>query len=276
MGAFLQSRQPQSHQEYQQFQQIAQRHRMVSQALYHGFREPPAVLLANAAKAEAARSSSSISDDSSSAAMDVEEPLSISAPPYEWIPLLGQCFGARLCCGGCSASHGETEYYWEVCPLSHAIQSESEAAKEAGMATVIGQFAGWNVTRLPSLVTPLADLRTPRALLEYEGGEPCWGAGPRSARVELRCGEKTELAAVDENGKCKYEFVLLTPFACGVPFREEERKQVEEAAAVAAREEAEAEAAAQQQQAEAAEAEGAAKKAKKKKKKKKAAAEDDD
>ena len=144
------------------------------------------------------------------------------------------------------------------------------------MATVIGQFAGWNVTKLPSLVTPLADLRTPRALLEYEGGEPCWGAGPRSAPSKLRCGEKTELAAVDENGKCKYEFVLLTPFACGVPFREEERKQVEEAAAVAAREEAEAEAAAQQQQAEAAEAEGAAKKAKKKKKKKKAAAEDDD
>ena len=87
MGAFLQSRQPQAI-EYQQFQQIAQRHRMVSQALYHGFREPPAVLLANAAKAEAASSSSSISDDSSSAAMDVEEPLSISAPPYEWIRYL--------------------------------------------------------------------------------------------------------------------------------------------------------------------------------------------
>jgi hypothetical protein len=42
--------------------------------------------------------------------------------------------------------------------------------------------------------------------------------------VELRCSLITALAAVEEDGKCTYWFLLLTPFACAVPYEAEERR----------------------------------------------------
>lgn len=80
--------------------------------------------------------------------------------------------------------------------------------------TLVGVFAGWNTTKLPSLVTPGADLSAPRPLWDFADGEGCWGGPARSARVELRCAEQTSLAAVEEDGKCT---CVLPPSPLGIP-----------------------------------------------------------
>ena len=85
----------------------------------------------------------------------------------------------------------------------HALQAPSAEAREGGQATLLGAFAGWNVTRTPSLVAPDADLRTPRALMHYEGGEACWEGPERSARVELRCRAKVARLRTDAREQLK-------------------------------------------------------------------------
>ena len=168
------------------------------------------------------------------------------------MPLFGECFGASLCAGGCS-SHTE-QYWWELCPFRHVTQ----APDKEGRPTLVGTFGGWNTTHLPSLVSPGADLSKSRPLyarsLEhacwpvcahiatlrvthvrfmvqcrwaFRNGEACWEGPARSALVELRCGETTKLVAVDEDGKCTYWFLLITPYACEIPFDAAERRAIE-------------------------------------------------
>ena len=137
-------------------QQINQQYRTVAGVLQHGFAAPPGVRAAAASVARLATSDAA-----------GRQPASAPFHPHEFLPLFGPCVGASLCTGGCSASHDDTEYYWELCPFMHVIQAASEAERESGKATFVGAFNGWNTTRLPSLVAPAADLRAPRALLEY-------------------------------------------------------------------------------------------------------------
>lgn len=61
----------------------------------------------------------------------------------------------------------------------------------------------------------------------FRNGEACWEGPARSALVELRCGETTKLVAVDEDGKCTYWFLLITPYACEIPFDAAERRAIE-------------------------------------------------
>ena len=123
----------------------------------------------------------------------------------------------------------------------------SQASDPDGQPTLVGVFSGWNATRLPSLVTPNADLGRARPLWVYSGGEGCWEGPARSAQIELRCGDTTELAAVEEDGKCTYWFLLRTPHACEVPFEAEERAAIEVEVARMEAEQAAAEAAAAQE-----------------------------
>lgn len=196
----LLQRRPTSMHEQQQMQQMAQHYHMIRGALAHGFGEPSELQTT---------------------------PPGMQAHPLDFLPLLDTCANATLCAGGCS-SHSEP-YYWEVCPF----RSVSQAPTEGGRPTLVGLFAGWNATVLPSLVAPGASLSRPRPLWEFADGEGCWEGPARSARVELRCGAQTELMAVDEDGKCRYSMLMRTPFACRVPW-----DGVLEAAATASHEEA--------------------------------------
>ena len=103
------------------------------------------------------------------------------------------------------------------------MQASAGADGEAtGNPTLIGRWSGWAFTSQPSLVAPSASHATPRPLWEFTGGEPCWlgaeGQVERTARVELRCAAETELAAVDEDGKCSYWLLLRTPAACDLVY----------------------------------------------------------
>ena len=234
MGEALQ-RPPRNQQEYHQAQRLAQSHQLVSAALHHGFGEPTVVRAANAAAAAAAaRAAANAAGAASGERGDEATTAEMGAHPHEFLPLFGVCVNASLCTGGCSASHDDTLYYWELCPYRHALQAPSEADREAGRATLIGTFAGWSVSNLPSLVTPGAELRAPRALFEFGNGEACWEGPARSASVEMRCGAETELLAVDEDGKCRYVFLLRTPYACGVPWSADEQRAAAAAEAAAA------------------------------------------
>ena len=146
--------------------------------------------------------------------------------PLEYISLFKECYGGYFCAGGCT-SHSE-QYYWQLCPFRSAQQGESE--EEGERKTSLGRFAGWSIRNAPSLVAPDANLTSPRATWEYRGGEPCHGvAEGRRVSVELRCAPKNELAAVDEDGKCRYGMVFKTPFACSFPWTLEEQQRESEA-----------------------------------------------
>jgi len=109
--------------------------------LYHGFREPaPARAAAAERAAAAARVSVSVAaavddttdDASPKVAEEAEETPTRWGHPLEYLPLVNICIGAQLCVGGCSASHGDTKYYWQLCPFAHALQAQSEAEMEGG------------------------------------------------------------------------------------------------------------------------------------------------
>ena len=187
---------------------------------------PMADALADGTDAASERESHVDADAASPAAptVPVAPAASTTHHPQQYISLLGDCVGATLCPGGCS-SHSSS-YYWQVCPFSHILQQASEDDQRP---TLVGTFLGWNSTRLPSLVAPDASLAGPRPVWEYGEGEACWEGPARSARVELRCGASTTLIAVEEDGKCRYSMVLRTPYACRVPWTEEEQ-QAERAA----------------------------------------------
>ena len=97
-------------------QQINQQYRTVAGVLQHGFAAPPGVRAAAASVARLA------TPDAAG-----RQPASAPFHPHEFLPLFGPCVGASLCTGGCSASHDDTEYYWELCPFLHVIQAASEA-----------------------------------------------------------------------------------------------------------------------------------------------------
>ena len=60
----------------------------------------------------------------------------------------------------------------------------------------------------------MAEVSEPAFYLRLTDGQSCWQGPPRSTVVECRCGAATQLINARENGKCRYEFVLLTPAAC--------------------------------------------------------------
>ena len=221
MGQFLQQQgRPRSQQEFMQLRQIQSQHTMLTNALEHGFSSPLLTLALGTARAF----------------------------EHALLPLFGQCLNATLCVGGCS-SHSKA-YLWEICPFRHATQSpagDGKPSTQPSQPTLIGLFAGWEATTLPSLVSPGAEISAPRPLWRFVNGEACWDGPARSARVELRCSSITELTAVEEDGKCTYWFLLLTPFACAVPYEDEERRTLE---AEVERREAEAREAAEREAAE--------------------------
>ncbi|KAL1499998.1 hypothetical protein AB1Y20_012675 [Prymnesium parvum] len=130
----------------------------------------------------------------------------------DFVPLAAECFEARLCCGPCSRYSSKERYLWRLCPFRWVTQEP----EHGGKPTLIGRFAGWATTQLPSLVTPMADVGAPRAVWQHEDGEQCWQGPARSLRVELRCGNESKLAAVEEDGKCRYLMLFYTPAACAV------------------------------------------------------------
>ncbi len=207
-----------SYGEQQQLQQMYGQHEQLKSILTHGFHPPPHY------------------PHHTADADDAAFPPAHSGAG-DFLPLLGECFEATLCAGGCTASRKEA-YTWSVCPFSHALQTPAGG----GNPTLLGSWAGWSSTARPSLVAPAANLSVLRPRWEFGEGEACWEGPSRSAVVELRCGRATQLLEVSENGKCRYEMLLATPAACDVPFEPadegvvpadeaEEMARIEEAAA---------------------------------------------
>jgi len=51
-------------------------------------------------------------------------------------------------------------------------------------------------------------------VMKFTNGEKCWNGPQRSAKVILKCSNKSELISVSEPSKCEYEMIFYTPAAC--------------------------------------------------------------
>jgi len=182
-----------------------------------------------------------------SALFEGDETLSFARAGGAFLTMYSECFNATLCTGGCSSHNSKDVYLWKLCPFQYAAQAKPS---EPQRVTLLGKWSGWSTSYLPSIVTPLSPVATPRALWKFDEGEPCWDGPPRSVSVELRCGTVTRLERVEEDGKCRYLMLLASPLACETlgAFSNEQKQVVE---ALEAKEQAEysseAEAAIQQE-----------------------------
>lgn len=50
--------------------------------------------------------------------------------------------------------------------------------------------------------------------MKFDGGGHCWQGPARRATVQVECGERTEIVAVDEPEKCAYRVRMTSPAAC--------------------------------------------------------------
>ena len=187
-----------------------------------------------------------------------DDPLAPAADEYAAV--FQECVEATLCAGPCS-SHAERaqQYVWRMCPFVHATQAPADGR---GRATLLGTWKGWGSMTAPSLVASAANVTDARPLWIFDEGEACWEGPQRHVIVELRCGPRNALVAVDEDGKCRYLMLYETPAACRLPYGPEEAEALERgvaaAAAAAAQEQEAAEAAAAAAASEAAAAAAAA------------------
>ncbi|CAH7671577.1 glycosyl hydrolases family 31-domain-containing protein [Phakopsora pachyrhizi] len=94
------------------------------------------------------------------------------------------------------------EYIYEVCLFGEAFQKSSN-----GFRTSLGRFAHWNED---------AAKGSPEYYSKqlYLNGDKCWNGPERSARVDIKCGEKNSLYSVMEPEKCEYRFKMTSPAVC--------------------------------------------------------------
>jgi protein kinase C substrate 80K-H len=105
-------------------------------------------------------------------------------PEGAFAPLAGACFHG--------AAGGEYEY--EVCFFDGVTQRD-----RAGAAVSLGSEFAW--------VEPGVEAR-------FDGGAPCPGGQPRSARILFACALEDAVQAVSEPERCAYDVVFGTPAAC--------------------------------------------------------------
>jgi hypothetical protein len=103
-------------------------------------------------------------------------------------------------------------------PFSAALaslqrQSNTSAARVSALQSLAPLLEGQLNTR-SRLVNSVEYLGS-RVFTQWFGaGLQCWNGPPRSALVKVFCGVDTRLVAVQENGRCSYEFEMSTPLAC--------------------------------------------------------------
>lgn len=87
------------------------------------------------------------------------------------------------------------EYVYDICPFKSMKQTE----RVRGRSVKLG--SGKGVWENPHL-------------LVMSGGTYCPNHGPRKAKIEMKCGLKDVIVAVEEFETCVYRVVMTTPAAC--------------------------------------------------------------
>jgi protein kinase C substrate 80K-H len=62
----------------------------------------------------------------------------------------------------------------------------------------------------------------------YTNGDECWNGPARVVHVAFVCGLQNKITNVAENGKCRYEMIFQTPFACDGEYGREILEMLEE------------------------------------------------
>lgn len=102
-------------------------------------------------------------------------------PNGELLPLVGQCFEARV-----------DKYKYKACPFGEAKQD----------GTRLGSNSDTEVSDAGEL------------MLKFTDGERCWNGPSRSLALTLKCGDRDSLESVEEPSRCEYSATLYTPQAC--------------------------------------------------------------
>ena len=102
-------------------------------------------------------------------------------PNGELLPLVGQCFEARV-----------DKYKYKACPFGEAKQD----------GTRLGSNSDTEVSDNGEL------------MLKFTEGEKCWNGPSRSLTLTLKCGDRDGLESVEEPSRCEYSATLYTPQAC--------------------------------------------------------------
>ena len=102
-------------------------------------------------------------------------------PNGELLPLVGQCFEARV-----------DKYKYKACPFGEAKQD----------GTRLGSNSDTEVSDAGEL------------MLKFTEGERCWNGPSRSLALTLKCGDRDSLESVEEPSRCEYSATLYTPQAC--------------------------------------------------------------
>jgi len=85
-------------------------------------------------------------------------------------------------------------YIYTLCLFKDAKQKPKDGNSSTNLGT-------WNGFENPNT-------------MKYTNGEKCWNGPQRSAKVILKCSNKSELISVSEPNKCEYEMIFYTPAAC--------------------------------------------------------------
>ncbi|VDM78006.1 unnamed protein product [Strongylus vulgaris] len=119
---------------------------------------------------------------------------------HAWATLKGKCFDLT-----------DKQYTYTFCPFDRTIQKEKAGYGE----TSLGKWKEWS-----------GEGNDKYSKQKYADGQQCWNGPQRSTdvlyfKVEIRCGEESELIEATEPAKCEYRFVFRTPAACNDPDHEE-------------------------------------------------------
>ncbi|KAF9436462.1 hypothetical protein BGZ76_003923 [Entomortierella beljakovae] len=116
---------------------------------------------------------------------DIERKMQVDFGPDEtFAKLLDQCFEFK-----------DAEYTYSICLFGDANQKSHSTMH-------LGKFSGWG------------EGNKKYETQWYTGGIGCWNGPDRSAKLELTCGESTEITSVTEPEKCVYLFKMQTPAVC--------------------------------------------------------------
>ena len=155
-------------------------------------------------------SSSSENDDGMKSMKIVEKPLQLhnnwNSPASEKLtsstkppPFTGPAHLRHLAETSCyTLTHDE--YRYQLCPFRNVTQHEVSSRWNA-YSGVLGVWKDWSI------------VNGSFAALRYHKGERC-GSLERSCEVQLRCGDRNNLTAVQEPQRCAYELVFESPLFC--------------------------------------------------------------
>ena len=127
-----------------------------------------------------------------------DDPLAPAADEYAAV--FQECVEATLCAGPSRRMPSARSSTCGACAPLCTPRRRPPTARAARRSWERGR--GWGSRTAPSLVASAANVTDARPLWIFDEGEACWEGPQRHVIVELRCGPRNALVAVDEDGKC--------------------------------------------------------------------------